>query len=1059
MKKAKLTRSLMAACSIVALSAVMYGCVHSGDDTPPPVVEPDPDPVDVDRKAINDAIDAAETAISGLTAMSSDEDVAAAQALIDAAQTALDGTTVLPVTEVRTLQGEIDAAQTALDTAETNIANYRTHQSQHSAAMDAVGAAETAVDGLTAMSSDADVMAADNAIAAAKQAVAAGTMLTDDEKATLNGAIEVAELSLTNKKTQIADRKAQEEEDRQRTAATNAVNAAVMAVAGLTNMSSDEDVMAAQGLIDAARTAVSETTALPASEVLALQGRISAAQTAHDTAEMNISNYRTHQSQFSDANDAVDAARMAVAGLTAMSSDADVEAAETAIADAKMAVVDGTMLTPAEVASLNGMISSAETSLGTKKTQISNYRTHGNQYTAAMDAVNDATTAVAGLTDMSSDADVEAAKTAISAAEMAVEAGTLLTDDELADLNGKIAIVKLSLQTAETNIANHRIRVGQMTAANTAVDEAEKAVAALDINSSDEAVTDAQTKIAAAKTAVMDGTMLTQSEKDDLNGKITVAETTLEGVEEQIAIRKSGEVAQQIVGWHEDASDATKKATAAGTAADDAVEEADDYSMKLDVASVKGDSSVAKANAEKVLQADADVDQAVMNAEAAKADAEAAKTAAEAIPDGTDGKTEVIAALNEAIKAAEAQIAATKAIDTGKNADDSVNADGVKLRTAVQRVTGDDEDDVKTPTDKGEEVAMAVGGALLPTVPDTVADATTHDGTARRVEHYATPTALSGATGLPAVEDRTFHDNDSSGMTWAEIVGAANIVMERVGTDNAVRSLAPISGTAADIDTDLTNTGGTAGDGVYADGFTTAASTYMGIPGDVFCLGGTAGCSVDADGNLMGGWYFSPTSTSAVYLAATAPATGYVEDTGFAQWGHWLAVDSTTGDVTVHTYATTGANIGDLNIGVSTATGQDETATYTGSAAGMSVHKTFDSDGEQTSINSGAFTATASLTARFGTAPMLKGTISGFEGGAHIDSGWSVELQETALNATAGFDAVGVAKGSGQAGDWSTQGYGPTPVDGANQRPTGFFGNFEAHFTDGHASGAYVTRK
>ena len=32
MKKTKLTRSLLAACSIVALSAVMYGCVHSGGD-------------------------------------------------------------------------------------------------------------------------------------------------------------------------------------------------------------------------------------------------------------------------------------------------------------------------------------------------------------------------------------------------------------------------------------------------------------------------------------------------------------------------------------------------------------------------------------------------------------------------------------------------------------------------------------------------------------------------------------------------------------------------------------------------------------------------------------------------------------------------------------------------------------------------------------------------------------------------------------------------------------------------------------------------------------------
>ena len=29
MKKTKLTRSLLAACSIVALSAVMYGCAHT----------------------------------------------------------------------------------------------------------------------------------------------------------------------------------------------------------------------------------------------------------------------------------------------------------------------------------------------------------------------------------------------------------------------------------------------------------------------------------------------------------------------------------------------------------------------------------------------------------------------------------------------------------------------------------------------------------------------------------------------------------------------------------------------------------------------------------------------------------------------------------------------------------------------------------------------------------------------------------------------------------------------------------------------------------------------
>ena len=53
MKKTKLTRSLLAACSIVALSAVMYGCVHNGGDdapatdmsgTPDPVPDPVPEP-------------------------------------------------------------------------------------------------------------------------------------------------------------------------------------------------------------------------------------------------------------------------------------------------------------------------------------------------------------------------------------------------------------------------------------------------------------------------------------------------------------------------------------------------------------------------------------------------------------------------------------------------------------------------------------------------------------------------------------------------------------------------------------------------------------------------------------------------------------------------------------------------------------------------------------------------------------------------------------------------------------------------------------------------------
>ena len=66
MKKTKLTRSLLAACSIVALTAVMYGCVHDGgsdtpttdDTTMEPMPEPEPTPVAVtvpDAMYLNDA--------------------------------------------------------------------------------------------------------------------------------------------------------------------------------------------------------------------------------------------------------------------------------------------------------------------------------------------------------------------------------------------------------------------------------------------------------------------------------------------------------------------------------------------------------------------------------------------------------------------------------------------------------------------------------------------------------------------------------------------------------------------------------------------------------------------------------------------------------------------------------------------------------------------------------------------------------------------------------------------------------------------------------------------
>ena len=72
----------------------------------------------------------------------------------------------------------------------------------------------------------------------------------------------------------------------------------------------------------------------------------------------------------------------------------------------------------------------------------------------------------------------------------------------------------------------------------------------------------------------------------------------------------------------------------------------------------------------------------------------------------------------------------------------------------------------------------------------------------------------------------------------------------------------------------------------------------------------------------------------------------------------------------------------------------DKSATYEGTAAGMSLHKEVDGDGDVVpgTLQSGAFTADVTLTAKFGVdAPMLGGYINGFKGYA-VDPDWRVTL-------------------------------------------------------------------
>ena len=452
------------------------------------------------------------------------------------------------------------------------------------------------------------------------------------------------------------------------------------------------------------------------------------------------------------------------------------------------------------------------------------------------------------------------------------------------------------------------------------------------------------------------------------------------------------------------------------------------YAGMLSSVSVKGDSAMAAANADKVLEADMMIRQAVMDADAVIEEANAAKMAAEDIEDATE-KAAVMRLLDDAIAEANAvKTAAQGHIDEAASADDTVNT----LGEAVAAVRGDDEDMPEGPADRAKDVAAAVRTAL--------------------------GTITAGAVGDAPMGAIRNDSAEIGAMTWAMIVGEDNVVSQRISAGNAITELTTVMAAAfAGMEVADTDVFATAPTNVPAAGTNAALgveldqqASYSGIPGRVFC--GGADCSQDADGKLTGSWYFRPDSPMELYVAGEDGT--YSVATMYGRYGYWLVDSDSDGTVDgVATHAAAGhstTNTSNLNLGQAGDPAADVTATYSGSAVGISVRG--DASGE--------FTAAVNLTAKFAVAPTLRGRISSFQGGAV--GNWTVVLNETALNGDATFASPGTTAGGGAAGEWTAQGYGPARqvVDGENvdSRPTGFFGRFNANFGDGAAAGAYTTR-
>ena len=611
-------------------------------------------------------------------------------------------------------------------------------------------------------------------------------------------------------------------------------------------------------------------------------------------------------------------------------------------------------------------------------------------------------------------------------------------NEEVMRLTGELATAnsdKVSLQT-DLAAANDRVMEldGLLAAANDRVMELDGLLAAAN---SDKA--SLQTDLDAANDRVMelDGLLATansdkvslQTDLDTANDRVTeldgllaAANGTIEDLRMQLASAGDnvGTLTSRVTDF-ETAANATDAAVKAGAKASEALGTATGSSVKLTTRTVAGDSRMAEANAQAVLDSRDHVNEAVMTAQGALDSAEAA-LAMDADP--ADALTK---ALNAAIAAAKANLTSATEI-----------ADGDALKTAVEAVTGADpelEDYPTTPADHGEMVAMDIGGALGPTNP-------TDDGSPLRVMH---------ATAAPAEDvDNVVRMDNRIGRTWAEIVGMANIMQMRIANtvdDTDPVPAAPIAGQPRSS----VDSGGTLTEAELADG-AEHEGNYKGIPGTVFCAGS---CATDGE-TLTGSWYFTPTSETEWYVRNEGD-TAYEPETLYARFGHWLAANTDVAITDINTFAATmGNRTIVLTVDAEDDDLKDTSATYTGDAAGMSLHKEFDSQGMimSGSLQSGAFTASVTLTATFGTDPTLGGEVTNFmySDESMIDSRWSVELLNRGF--TGGNFTDGTTVASGQDGVWTAQAFGAT-----GNHPTGIFGGFNAHFTNGHVAGAYATRE
>ncbi len=493
--------------------------------------------------------------------------------------------------------------------------------------------------------------------------------------------------------------------------------------------------------------------------------------------------------------------------------------------------------------------------------------------------------------------------------------------------------------------------------------------------------------------------------------------------------------------------------------------------------STGGDSSMVRANAEAIKAAKAAAEKALADARAEKMKIDEALKALNALPAGTTGLAAQKKVVDQQSKDVAAQIKLIEGYLTGAG---SIAAylSSVDTEAKIKNRAGETPAGLLRESTRPArrmlyafqlaETARA-SGAYESRIMGSYVRRPTGDLAAGRGS--AMPPTKAITTGENDDRKSMFYHRYDDGelpagvMTWEQIAAKDGMLVKKAfGTGNMDVDVLPLAGMPLSA---LTGSDGTAltayptlTGGMLADQY------YKGVKGTLYCQGT---CNAEG-GKLTGKLFFKAADEfddgyagSYRYYWMTPRNSHYTTWNAYVRYGYWL-------------YGTGGsANANDTGIivlanspalyqgNVAASTTLPNTATYKGEAFGLSALKLYTA-GEHTGQRSARFTADVTLKATFSAAPKLGGTIDNFMGNA-VDEDWSVKLAEIATSfhapsSTGGDVDEGVATGSiggtdfDKIGRWRARSFSQ---DGEG-RPAGFLGIFNAHFSNGHAVGAYSTR-